>query len=399
MKSKLLVFICFLLLLPLLTGCWSRRELNELGISVGIGIDKAGKGYRVSAQVVDPGEVASGKSSGNRTSVTLYEATGDTVTEAIRKMTTSSPRVIYLAHLRVLVIGESLARAGIEKPLDLFSRDPEVRTDFFIVIAKGSSAKDVLQILTPLEKIPANKLYMSLVTSQKEWAPTSTITLDELMTDIVSEGTNPVLTGVKVTGVEDGQSQHNVEMIDPPGRLSYSGLAVFNEDKLIGWLNEKESKGYSYIKDKVRMTVGSMPCPEGGKIALDVIRSKTIVKGKVTNGKPHIDIKIKMETSVGEVECRIDLLKRKTIKDLEKNAEERVNELVRGAIKKVQNHLKVDIFGFGDAIHRADPAAWKILKEDWDERFTHLDVNVQADVKIRRIGTVTNSFFHKQEEK
>ena len=62
----------------------------------------------------------------------------------------------------------------------------------------------------------------------------------------------------------------------------------------------------------------------------------------------------------------------------------------------MQNHLKVDIFGFGDAIHRADPAAWKILKEDWDERFTHLDVNVQADVKIRRIGTVTNSFFHKK---
>ena len=81
-------------------------------------------------------------------------------------------------------------------------------------------------------------------------------------------------------------------MIDPPGSLRYSGLAVFNEDKLIGWLNEKQSKGYSYIKDKVRMTVGSMPCPEGGKIALDVMSSKTIIKGKVTNGKPHIDIKI-----------------------------------------------------------------------------------------------------------
>ena len=74
-----------------------------------------------------------------------------------------------------------------------------------------------------------------------------------------------------------------------------------------------------------------------------------------------------MEESVGEVECRIDLLKRKTIDDLGKSAEERVSELVRGAVKKVQNHLKVDIFGFGDAIHRADPAAWKIFKEDWDE--------------------------------
>ncbi|RCW51033.1 Ger(x)C family spore germination protein [Paenibacillus prosopidis] len=398
MARKLFVFISCLLLLFPLTGCWNRRELNELGISVGIGIDKAEKGYRVSVQVVNPGEVTAGKTSGNRTPITLYEATGDTIFEAIRKITTISPRVIYLAHLRVLVIGESLAREGIEKPLDHFSRDHEVRTDFFIVIAKGSTAKDVLKVLTPIEKIPANKLYLSLETSQKVWAPTATVTLDELMTDIISEGKSPVLSAVKVTGGVEGQSQKNVEKIDPSGRLKYTGLAVFREDKLIGWLNEKESKGYSYIRDKVRNTVGTLVCPEGGKIGVEVTRSKTQVTGKMNNGKPQINIEIRMEENIGEVECQIDLTKRKTIEDLEKSAEQKVAAIMLGTIHKVQKSFKVDIFGFGEEIHRVDPTAWKTLKQNWDEQFTHLDINVKADVQIRRIGTVSNSFHKKEEE-
>jgi spore germination protein KC len=36
------------------TGCWSRHELNDLAIAVGIGIDKTGDQYQVSAQVVYP---------------------------------------------------------------------------------------------------------------------------------------------------------------------------------------------------------------------------------------------------------------------------------------------------------------------------------------------------------
>ncbi|MEV5028303.1 Ger(x)C family spore germination protein [Paenibacillus sp. LPE1-1-1.1] len=398
MKRKYIVFISCLLLLNLLTGCWNRRELNELGISVGIGIDKEGKGYRVSAQVVNPGEVASAKPSGNRTPVTVYEATGDTIFEAIRKMTTTSPRVIYMAHLRVLVIGEALAREGIEKPLDHFSRDHEVRTDFFIVIAKGSSAKDVLKVLTPVEKIPANKLFLSLETSQKVWAPTLTTTLDELITDIISEGKSPVLTAVKVTNVNKGQSQQNVEYIEPPGKLRYSGLAVFKEDKLIGWLNEKESKGYSYIRDKVRNTVGTLACPEGGNIAVEIMKSKTDVKGKVKNGKPQIDIEIKTEENVGEVECEIDLTNRETIDMLEKSAEKKVTAIILDSIHKTQKRLKVDIFGFGEAIRRSNPAAWKTLKQDWEEQFLNLEINVKVDVKIRRIGTVSNSFHREKEE-
>lgn len=398
MIRKLSALISVLLLLVFLTGCWSRRELNELGIAVGIGVDKADKGYRVTVQIVSPGEIVAGKSSGNRTPVTVYEATADTIFEAIRKITTKSSREVYLAHLRVLIIGEKLAREGMERALDHFSRDHEVRTDYFVIVAKGTTASDVLKVLTPIEKIPANNLYLSLDSSEKLWAPTATITLDELISDFVSEGKNPVLSAVTVVGGKAGQSQKNIENISPTGYLKYSGLAVFRGGKLIGYLNEKESKVYSYVTDRVQNTVGLASCPNGGKLALEVISSKTKVKGKIVNDQPQILIEIKTEENVGEVECEIDLTKRETIAKLEQLANQKVASIVMTTIKKVQNDYKSDIFGFGEAIHRADPAAWKQLKENWDEVFPKVDVSVNVHTEIRRIGTVANSFQNERKE-
>lgn len=42
-----------------LSGCWERNELNEIAFVLGIGIDKAEKGYTVSMQVVIPSAITS----------------------------------------------------------------------------------------------------------------------------------------------------------------------------------------------------------------------------------------------------------------------------------------------------------------------------------------------------
>lgn len=397
MINKLCLIICCLLLLLLLPGCWNRRELNELGIAVGIGIDKVNNKYRVTAQVVNPGEVAM-KMGGNQSPVIIYEATGRTVFEALKKMTTYSPRTIYLSHLRILVFGEALAKEGIQNPLDYLSRDHEVRTDFFIVVAKGTTANNVLRVLTPLEKIPANSLFLSLDTSQKLWAPTTAVTLDQLITDMISEGNNPVLTAIKVTGNGEAHDPKNANDIDPRARLHYSGLAVFKGDKLIGWLNEKESKGYNYMKDNVKNTVGVQACPGGGNLSVEVVNTKTSTKGSVVNGEPRMDVRVESEETIGEIACQIDLTKTSTITRLEEQLEQSLKGILQQVIDKAQQEWKVDIFGLGEVIHRSNPRAWKSLKQNWNEQFANMNITVNAEVKIRRIGTVVNSFKKKNEE-
>lgn len=398
MKRPAALFFVFLVLLLFTTGCWSRRELNDLAIVTAIGIDKQGGEFQLSVQVADPAEVAAQKGTSGRAPVTMYNASGDTVFEAIRKMTTVTPRKLYFSHLRIFVISEELAREGIGKILDLFSRDHEVRTDFYMVVSKGTKARDILNVVTPLEKIPATKMYTSLEVSEKAWAPTVSIQLDELISDLVNEGRHAVLTGIHIQGgPPKGIGNDNVDMIDSPANLQYGGIAVFKRDKLIGWLNEEESKGYSNLTDKLDSTVIAITCPKGGKMGVEVIQSKTKIKGMVKDGIPQVEVNVYTEANIADVECEVDLIKTKTLSELEKRVEQVMKSDAEHSVKKAKQ-LQSDIFGFGEAIHRSDPEYWNKVKKEWNQRFQDLQVKINVDVKIRRLGTVGDSFLNKIKE-
>ncbi len=141
MKRILTLLFLQIVFIIILTGCWSKREIDELSIATAIGIDKTEDGYIVSAQLINPGEVASEKAT-NRTAVTTYRTSGETVFEAFRRLTLETPRKVYNGHLRILIFGEEMAKHGIGKILDFFSRDHEMRTDFYIVVAKNTKAEN-----------------------------------------------------------------------------------------------------------------------------------------------------------------------------------------------------------------------------------------------------------------
>jgi spore germination protein KC len=393
----LLPFVLILLIFG--TGCWNRRELNNLAFAGVIGIDKAGNDFEVSVLVMDPNAASAKKPSSGRSPSVLYHAKGETVPQAIRRMAAVTPRHLYFSHIRMLIFGEQLARDGIRDTLDFLSRNNEIRTDFYFAISKGTTARELLGVFTPLETLSANNMFGTLEVSRKTWAPTVPVQLDDLMSDLISEGKHPVLSTIQIQGdPKQAASKNNLEKVDTPGVLQYTGLAVLKKDKLVGWLNEDESKAYNYVQDKVKRTIGVVGCPGGGNISSEVIRSKTDVTGKVVQGKPQINIHIRVEASIQDVECKIDFTKKETIEDLDKRANRKLEAIIEHTIENVQKKYEVDIFGFGEVIHRANPRAWKKLKTNWDDEFTNLPVQVTADIKTVRLGTVSNSVLQKMKE-
>jgi spore germination protein KC len=381
----------------ILAGCWSKKELNELAIVAALGIDKTEDGYLVSAQVINPSEIA-GKSRSGRPETVTFRKSGKTITDALKKISMDSPRKGYMAHLREVVFGEKMAREGIKDALDILARQPEMRSDFFLTVAKGSTAYDILNVTTALERVPANKLFTALEQSEKAWAPTKTVTLDELINSAVSKGKEPVLMGVYVYGdPESGSHFTNIQDISPSSGLRIDSIGVFKKDKLLGWLNEEESIGFNYITDNVTSTEETVNCA-GGELAISTIRSKTKVYGKIQGGAPRIEIHVHSEGNVGEAACDIDLTKPESIKELEKKYKKEIKKRMEASIKTVQKEYKSDIFGFGDVIHRAEPKAWKGLEPNWDQEFSNLNVTFHVTAKIRRLGSITKSIQAEIEE-
>lgn len=93
--AKALAACIPLLLLPmLLSGCWERKELNELAFVLGLGLDKAEDGYKVSMQVVIPSSITSqsaGGSGGSGVPVVLYSFKVKTIYESLRKFNLFAP--------------------------------------------------------------------------------------------------------------------------------------------------------------------------------------------------------------------------------------------------------------------------------------------------------------------
>lgn len=398
MKLKRLLFILIILSTIFLTGCWSSHEINTLAIAVCIGIDKTENGYLVTAQVLNPRAIASKKAT-VESPVVIYTAEGNDLAEIVRRFTTQSSRIFYNADLRMVVFGEDVAKDGIQNILDYFLRNHEYRTDFYFVIAKNSTANEVLGILTPIESVPGFSMYISLKMSEEKWAAMKSVRIIELVNSIIADGDNPVLTGIEIS--QDEISPKSTDILKQSGeykKLKYTGLGAFNKDKIVGWLDEDESKGYNYITDNVKNTIEYADYDSKVKITYEIINAKSRTKVYFLENKPAIEVKIKIKCNIGIVEGEFDVSAEENKQVLNKLLASKVKLLCEKALNKAQKELKNDIFGFGEAIHRKYPKTWEKLKDDWNDKFTDLPVNITVEAETKQLGQITKPLFIKEKE-
>lgn len=404
-KGKMLsVLVVTLVSSLLLSGCWQRAELNETAFVIGMGIDKAekGSGYKVTLQIVIPSSISSQATGGGGGGVPIVTTTQTvpTIYETQRKYSMGNSRNVYYGHIRVLVIGEALARDGIGETLDVIKRSREPRSDFYVMVAKDTTAENVLKILTPVNKLPANKLFESLDKSHKLSAKTAAIPLNRFIEDLVNAGMNPVLTGVKVLGnIEEGGDEDNLKHSTPPTYTRYDNVAVFRKDKMLGWLNDVETIGYNYVTNNVINSSGIVKGADGNPIVIEALKTKTKQTLKMEQGQPHIHIEVNALCNVQEVMSSDNLEEEKVIKELEKKSAEKIVERMQTAVTQINEKFNVDIFGFGRTIYQSKPKEWRKLLSKYGHNYLkELPIHYNAKVTINRIGLIDKSFIHDVKE-
>lgn len=372
-----------------LTSCWNSRELNELAIVSGIGIDKGIKKgeFRVTFQVVNPSATVTSTSGGSGLpSITVISAIDHTVFGALRKASKRVSRQLFFAHTQVVVLGESLVRDEFDGVFDIFERSHELRMNSAVLIAKDSEAGDVLKILTPVESLPSLGLIKKVHNSSSVWGENRPINVFDVIKGITGEG-DFTINGVGIVGdAAEGEKKSSLEQAEVKAGALMSGLGVFKHGKLIQWMEGPEARGTQWILDKIEETIINISAGDKEQdIAVNITYAKTRVKVEILDGKPVFHIHIREEGIINETGSFIDFSRQDEIMKLQGELEKQTEAEVKLALEAAQR-LKSDIFNFGNELKRINPKSWKTVEKDWDNLFAQGEAEIHIEAFIRSTG-------------
>jgi len=393
--KKALVLILVIFFIPVASGCWNRRELNTLGILGSVAVDMEDEKYRLTFEIIKP-KPAGGKGGGgaNEEPVKIIQSTGDSFFEALRNATLKFDRRIFMPHTKVYIFSEEAARKGLIDLIDFLQRDHETRMSTYVVIAKGSSAAEVLNTAGGIEDIPSNYI-VRLIEGQKFNSKTLAIKLRDLLKYYYDKGKQPTIGIIqkkkkpKESSTKKGETEYE---------LSVEGSAVFLEEKLVGFLDGKETRGLNFVTGKMKSGIIVSPEPKGkGNTTIEIMEAKSKNDVKIEGNKAKIKVKINLSGMLGEETAKINIKEPGVIEKIEKANSQAVKNEIEGVIRKVQQEYETDIFGFGEVLHKGHPSQWKKVQDNWNEVFSHAEVKVEVETKITRIG-LTNTPVNKKEE-
>jgi spore germination protein KC len=385
--KKLFVFILIVISISAI-GCWGRSDVRNLGIVAAMGIDKVPGGYGISIQLLNTKSV--NEASTNQTPFTVFSVTGTTFLEALQKLTLESPEKIYFANVKLIIIGEQLARDGINPVIDFLLRNYQMRVSLSLAIAKNTTAQKILKILTPIERDPQAYIMNILTLSPRNWGQNINVELDRLANSINSDGKSAVLSGIVIRGNPVAQMEmKSLETTQSPASLELDNLGAFKDDRLVGWLSAAGSRGYNYITGNIKSTVENVFYSPRKAISLVVKESYSRLKSHMDQGEPIIDLRLNVVGDIGDTESGLDITKPKNIAILERLFANKINSHLQAAIAQGLRKYRTDIFGFGEVIHRAQPRVWKGLKAKWQNQLQKVRVTVRVAVKIMDIGVIT----------
>ena len=385
MKNIILLWGIFILFSILLTGC-GKREINDLAMVTAVGFDKGDKPgtIRITAQIVRPADARgqTGAPSGG-TGEPIYSATaqGESTFSAMRNLARFTSRRIFWAQNFIIVINEDVAKMGVTDILDFFTRNHETRMNTWIV-ATPDKAADLVSTVTGLEVVPGEALdklfrYAEIVS---EAPRTNVMRFQEAF---LSKSTHPVLAKMQLR--KRKISNKKPEQFGSISQVELSGAAVFNRDKMVGWLSPINARGLLFFIEKVDSATMVLPCPKtpensNKKVSLELKKQKFRVTPFYRNGKPEFDIKLTTYADLVESGCSLSLEKMQN--HLETALKKELENEIKDVISLSQKKYKIDFLKLGEVFENRYPGEWKKIQKRWKQEYPQAHVNIHVTANV-----------------
>lgn len=374
-----LVFLSFLLL----SGCWDKIDLKELSIVTAISLDQADEPGEIvlTVHIIKPSSFKSGKEgSGGSQGKSNFnvQGRGATIYDALINIMKKVPKTLYFSHNELLIFGEAVAEKGLGKYIDFFIREHEHRRTVSVIVVKGK-ANELMNETVNLENTPAQEL-KQLITYHNKTSQSPIVDLQQFVKPLLSKTTSSIAPVMKVN------------LINQKKVAAFVGTALFKKDKLVAYLNQKQTKGFMFTLGKAEDRTFHIDAPGcKGEIAFHFISiSRKIHPELDSNNQVKMNIHILNQVSTMEQACAALILKPDSLKIIKNDIAEQITNEIKSALKEAKT-FNTDIFGFGEAVERKYPKRWKTLEKDWDKLFSKLEIEVTVTTKVKGTGVITKS--------
>ena len=303
-------------------------------------------------------------------------------------------RIPFNGSVKVIVIGEDLAKVGFKDMLDFIQRFSEFHRSMYLILAKGK-AQDVLNIKLRNGEIPAMFLKNNIETG-KYISTFPTVRLGHYLTVLGRKSTAPIIPVAVIVKSGDAGIEYKEEGQDGGKEIQLEGSGVFRGDRLVDLLTDKETKGYMWLENNVANrfinTVGSGESKVN--FSAHVLKSTTKYKVVNNNGKIELQYQIKTSMAVEEVLGQNEQLSAMEWADLMAAAEKSLAKVIEQecqlSIQK-EKQLGLDFLGIGRHLEQKNPGYWKTVKDQWEQQIADFPVSMEVQVTIDHSGMSNSS--------
>jgi spore germination protein KC len=414
MPSRLVVAILVILMITSVVTDNGATETDEVAWIITIGLDKGDEGnlkvtYRVSVPIALAGsEIGDGK---KETSV-LISLQAASLAEARNLLNVQLSRKVNLSQTKTIVIGEDLAREGLEDILGPLLRFREFRESMFLLLVKGT-AEDVLKENKPeLETLPS-RWVENIFHNSNETGYYLQTTLHDFYVRLKAASGAPYIAAIAVNP-ETGRQESEGKLAPEEKTMQYKvgnipktsgnpveigGIGVFKKDKLMGYLTGEQTRILSILTNNLTasyMTIADPIFPQK-KINVQIRNgARPKISVDINGERPIIFVELNMEGEITSIGSGVNYESPEYLHAVEAEISDIIQEQAEKTIALTQS-WGADPFDFGYYV-RPKFSTYKQFEDfDWNSRYNTATVKVNIRTSIRRMGLMRKTVAIKEE--
>ena len=372
-QHNILKLFVLLLLLTLLSGCYDKKELDNLAYVIAIGIDKGEKeDLKITFQIAVPiqisGESAEG---GEKTTFTVSEET-DSLYNAMSKINSNISKELTLSHIKLILYSEDLAKNDLTGYVNAFLSNREIRPRTTVAVCEDDIEEFFKAIVPKLETNPAR--YYELVLSSSNYTGYNVGSeLINFYSDVESpySEASTLLVSLDKSGEEP----------EP----KFNKLAAFKSYKMVGKLEENDLIVSQLLTNNLNTTnyvVADIEKPDK-KVTINLQENTTPkISVKIEKDKPKINIKLNLEAKLISTGSTANYNQHENKEKLTNTIKESLEKDINNYLYKITKEYKTDIAGFGK-IAKQNYLTWnEFEKINWLEIFPNSEYNIEININL-----------------